>query len=95
MRMSEEERDALTMKMYKEIKNIIEEKFTEFGEHLKGTLLLYMSKEDCAKSHRFSDKRSGDMVNKIWIIFGISITSLSISCIALGMKIADILMVIK
>jgi len=37
--MSEEERDALTMKMYKEIKNIIEEKFTEFGEHLKGTLV--------------------------------------------------------
>jgi hypothetical protein len=95
MNMSEEERDVLTMKMYKEIKQIIEEKFTEFGEHLKGTLLLYMSKEDCLESHKFSDKRSSDMVNKIWIIFGISITSLSISCIALGMRIADILMVIK
>jgi hypothetical protein len=93
--MSEEERNVLTMKMYKEIKQIIEEKFTEFGEHLKGTLLLYMSKEDCLESHKFSDKRSSDMVNKIWIIFGISITSLSISCIALGMRIADILMVIK
>jgi hypothetical protein len=95
MIMSEEERNVLTMKMYKEIKQIIEEKFTEFGEHLKGTLLLYMSKEDCLESHKFSDKRSSDMVNKIWIIFGISITSLSISCIALGMRIADILMVIK
>jgi len=96
MGMSEEEKDALSKRAYQEVINIVSEMLGEKIENLKDFLdSKHMSKAECQASHKFQDERYASTITKVFICIGLSIFAIFISGWAVGMKIVEVIAMLK
>jgi hypothetical protein len=92
MIMSLEEKDALTKKAYMEVVQMVKDEIRSQREYFEK---MFMSKDECEKSHIGKNKEQSEenrkITNKFWQAFVLAGLSLCISCIALGMRITEVI----